>query len=151
MTKPSNPVQYIIDFLQDRYPDQVRVAAARAPRGRVPGDRKPRRRARRAQVSAPRAGFAAAAGIGGNAVDAGRSDDEGDDDADDDDDYVDELPATAALRGGIVRRAAVSAESGLDPQAVLRRLADMRTGKVRRGRGQGEGGLRVARQRPAGV
>lgn len=31
MSKPDNPVQFIVDFLQDRYPDQVRDCARRLP------------------------------------------------------------------------------------------------------------------------
>jgi len=68
--KPDNPIGFIVEFLQKKYPDQAGVVAAAMARG---------------------VGEAAASAAGGAAPPAG-GDDEEEEESDDEEDYVDELP-----------------------------------------------------------
>lgn len=111
MVKPDNPVQFVIDYLRERYPDQV---------------------------AAPHGGFDGGAELkykGGESSGANPADEEeedsGSESSDDEEDYVDELPQLATAAGLARRRGAVSAESGRDPAQLAQRASETAVPKVR--------------------
>lgn len=108
MVKPDNPVQFVIDYLRERYPDQV---------------------------AAPHGGFDGGAELKYRGSEAGSADEEEDDESEsgsDEDDYVDELPQVATAEGMARRRRAVSAEAGRDPAQLAERVSETAAPKVRR-------------------
>lgn len=90
--KPSNPVQFVVDYMRRKYPDKLAGAAAAA------------------------AGAGAGAGAGAKASDSDSDSDNSDDDVGD---MPPPPPRTSVRRRGR-RRTAVSAEAGVDP-ALLRK------------------------------
>lgn len=94
--KPPNPVQYLVDYLRESYPDQV---------------------------AAPGAGFDGPTEAA-YATPTPHYDEEEEESEDDEDDYVDELPHVTKTAMVTRRRTAVSAEAGVDAAQLLKTVAE---------------------------
>lgn len=87
--KPENPIGFIVEFLQKKYPDQAGIGALAT---------------------------AAAGAVGAAAADAGADSDDADSDSDDEDDYIDELPTVKTNSGKSGKRDSIFAAA---PQGSL--------------------------------